>query len=103
MAQRPRPDRRPHEALPRRRWPWHGIESGAARRLSSFVIQPVDHAFQKLPEGEMMMPVVFVGTNTPSTLNIPRPGIDFGFAVDRCHGPLTFVFSFRTHSANQKF
>jgi len=39
-----------------------------------------------------MTPVVFVGTNTPSTLNIPRPGIDFGFALDRCHGPLTFVF-----------
>ena len=51
MAQRPRPDRRPHEALPRRRWSWYGIESGAARRLSSFVIHSVDHTFQKLSTG----------------------------------------------------
>jgi len=51
MAQRPRPDRRPHEALPGRRWSWYGIESGAARRLSSFVIHSVDHTFQKLSTG----------------------------------------------------
>jgi len=50
-----------------------------------------------------MMPAVFVGPNRPGTLNIPTPGIDFGFAVDRCHGQPTFVFSFRTHLANQKF
>ena len=38
MAGRAQPDRRPHEALPRRRRLRHGIESGAVRRLSSFVV-----------------------------------------------------------------
>ena len=77
MAERAQPDRRPHEALPPRRWLWYGIESGTVRRLSSFVIHFVDHAFPKpfTRQGEMMM-LVFVGANRPRTLNIPRPGID---------------------------
>jgi len=49
MAERARPDRCPHEALPGRMRLWYGIESGAARRLSSGLLyNPVDHAFQKL-------------------------------------------------------
>ena len=50
-----------------------------------------------------MMPAVFVGANRPSTLNIPRPGIDFGFAVDGCHGQLTFVFFVSNTFGQSKF
>ena len=39
MARGSQPDRRPHEAFPRRRWLWYGIESGAVGDYRRFVIQ----------------------------------------------------------------
>ena len=104
MAQRTRPDRCPHEALPRRRRLWYGIESEAARRLSSGLLyNSVDHAFQKLSTspGEMMIPAVFVGANRPRTLNIPRPGIDFRLRGRRLSWPADICFFFVSNTFGQ--
>lgn len=52
---------------------------GSSEIITRYIqYNPVDHTFQKLfaTQGEMMMPVVFVVATEPSTLNIPRPGID---------------------------
>jgi hypothetical protein len=98
MAERAQPDCCPHEALPRRRRIWYGIESESARRLSSGLLyNPVDHAFQKPSDrqGEMMIPAVFVGANRPRTLNIPRLGIDSRLRGRPLSWPTDVCFFFR--------
>ena len=101
MAGGAEPDRRTHEALPGRRGTRDGIESGATRRLSS-CCAGVDHGYEKAARRRNDDACSVCWRKQPSTLNIPKPGIDFGFALDRCHGQPTFVFSSPTHLANQK-